>query len=103
VHVVAFLTDLMDRSRLTGALVDLTFATDPLAARDADAVLIDLTRFGPIVAAIRAVAPDARIVAFGPHVDTASLAQAIRDGADAAIPRSQLFRDPTAAVSGEPI
>ena len=102
-HVVAFLADLMDRSRLTGTFTDLTFTTDPAAAADADVVLIDLVRFGALVGAIRAAAPGARIVAFGPHVDTDSLAQAVRDGADAALARSQFFRDPAAAAVGEPI
>ena len=76
-HVVAFLADLMDRSRLTGTFADLIFTTDPAATGDADVVLIDIVRFGALVGAIRAVAPGARIVAFGPHVDTDALAQAI--------------------------
>ncbi len=41
---------------------------------------------------MRAAAPGARIVAFGPHVDTEGLAQARRDGADAVLPRSRFFR-----------
>lgn len=100
-HVVAFLTDLMDRSRLTGTFTGLVFTTDPAAAAGADAVLVDLARFGSLVGAIRAAAPDARIVAFGPHVDTDALDRATRDGADVALPRSQFFRDPAAAVVGE--
>jgi hypothetical protein len=51
------------------------------------------------VAEVRAAAPDARIVAFGPHVDTALLEQATRDGADAVLPRSRFFQDPTAALT----
>jgi hypothetical protein len=45
------------------------------------------------------VAPGARIVAFGPHVDDELLAQAERDGADLVLPRSRFFQDPAAAIT----
>ena len=99
VRVVAFVADLMDRSRITGSLPDVAFASDPASARDADVVVVDLARFASLVVALRAESPTARIVAFGPHVDTSALEQALVDGADAALPRSQFFREPTAAIS----
>ena len=102
-HVVAFVADLMDRSRITGSFAEssagITFAGDPATAHDADVVVVDLARFAGLVGAIRAEAPAARVVAFGAHVDTEVLQQALRDGADIALPRSQFFRDPAAAIS----
>jgi DNA-binding NarL/FixJ family response regulator len=48
---------------------------------------------------VREEAPRARIVAFGAHVDTDTIARAVDDGADVALARSQFFRDPAAAIS----
>ena len=64
-------------------------------------MVVDLARFGDAVAPVRATAPGARIVAFGPHVDDAALTQPRRDGADLVLARSAFFRDPRAAVTGE--
>ena len=97
--VVALVDDLMDRSRIRGALPDAAFTGDPAACADADVVLVDLHRHAVAVAAVRSVAPHTRIVAFGSHVDTEALARATRDGADVAMPRSRFFRDPAAAVT----
>lgn len=97
--IVAITSDLMDRSRLSTALGDVTFAREATACAGADAVVIDLARDAALVAAVRAVAPGARIVAFGPHVDADLLAQATRDGADVVLPRSRFFQDPVAALA----
>jgi DNA-binding NarL/FixJ family response regulator len=97
-RIVAMTNDLMDRSRLTTALGDVEFTDDPSACTGAAVVVIDLARNVAAVAPVRAAAPDARIVAFGPHVDTDALDQATRDGADAVLPRSRFFQDPAAAV-----
>ena len=97
--VVAFVTDLMDRSKVQSAVEGVTFARDPAAAAGADVVIVDLARFADKVAEVRAQAPAARIVAFGPHVDDARLDGAREDGADTVMARSQFFRDPAAAVS----
>ena len=99
VHVVALVADLMDRSRISGALPDVVFAGDVAATGGAEVVIVDLARYASIVAAVRAQSPTARIVAFGAHVDTGALQQAADDGADVALPRSQFFRDPAAAVT----
>jgi len=101
VSVVAYVTDLMDRSKVQSAVAGITFARDPASATGADVVIVDLARFGDAVAAIRAAAPDARIVAFGPHVEDALLSKAATDGADSVLARSQFFRDPSAAVTGK--
>jgi hypothetical protein len=97
-RIVAMTSDLMDRSRLTTALGDVEFTADASACSGAAVVVIDLARNADAVAAVRAAAPDARIVAFGPHVDTDVLDRAARDGADRVLPRSRFFQDPAAAI-----
>jgi len=96
--VVALVSDLMDRSRVSGALPDVVFASDADISSDADVVIIDLARHSESVAAVRASSPSARIVAFGPHVDEELLQRARADGATFVLARSQFFRDPAAAV-----
>jgi hypothetical protein len=97
-RTVAFVPDLMDRSRLSAALPDLSFVSSAEECAGADVVVVDLARHAALVPAVRAVAPLSRIVAFGPHVDDETLATARRDGADAVFPRSRFFRDPASAV-----
>ena len=101
-RIVALVDDLMDRSRVSGAVPDVEFVRNPTAAAGARVVIVDLARHGGAVASLRAVAPDARIVAFGPHVDDASLDAATADGADVVLPRSRFFRDPASAVAPGP-
>jgi len=87
-NVVALTTDLMDRSKLTSAIPGLSFTL----TADADVVIVDLAR-DPDLGTIRAAAPKARIVAYGPHVDDFTSADA-----DVVLPRSRFFRDPLAAT-----
>jgi DNA-binding NarL/FixJ family response regulator len=96
--IVAMTTDLMDRSRISAALGEVTFASDPAQCADADVVVIDLARHTSAVPMVRTAAPAARIVAFGPHVDTEVLERAAADGADIVLPRSRFFQDPAAAL-----
>jgi hypothetical protein len=100
--VVALVTDLMDRSRITAAIDDpITFVRglDADALGAADVVLVDLTRFDD-VEAVRAAVPDGRIVAFGPHVDDESLDLARVAGIDVVVARSQFFRDLAGFLDG---
>jgi hypothetical protein len=97
--IVALTVDLMDRSRLSSALGDVEFARDAAGCAGADVVVIDLARDAAAVAEVRAAVPAARIVAFGPHVDTELLDRAAADGADAVLPRSRFFQDPAAALA----
>jgi hypothetical protein len=92
--VSALVTDLMDRSKLSAAIPGVQFQL----ADDADVVIVDLAR-GPAIAEIRASHPNARIVAYGSHVDTDSMDAARTAGADDVIPRSKFFRDPGAAIA----
>lgn len=95
---VAFVDDLIDRSKLSGAVPDLTFGRQPGDAAGADVVALDLSRYAEAVAAVRRHAPDARIVAFGRHTEADALRRAVADGADEALPRSRFFADIGAAL-----
>ena len=97
-RVVALVTDLMDRSRLSGAIEGVEFARDIAAIGSADVVIVDLARFAGAVGALRVSLPEARIVAFGPHVDEDAATAAAAAGADVVWPRSRFFRDPGAAL-----
>ena len=98
-RIVALSNDLMDRSRISAAVGDIEFVRDASACVGADVVVVDLARHGADVAAVRGVAPDARIVAFGPHVDVELLDQARADGADTVLPRSAFFQNPAGALA----
>jgi DNA-binding NarL/FixJ family response regulator len=98
-RVCALVTDLMDRSRISGAIADAVFVRDPAACAGADVVIVDLAKSGGEVGALRAVAPAAKVVCFGPHVDEASAAAAREAGADVVLPRSRFFHDPAAAIA----
>jgi hypothetical protein len=98
-RVCALVGDLMDRSRVSGAIDGVEFVRDGAACSGADVVIIDLARSGDQIAAVRAAAPDARLVAFGPHVDEAAAEAARVDGADVVMPRSRFFRDPSAVLT----
>jgi hypothetical protein len=99
VRVVALAPDLMDRSRITAAIDGVVFASDVEGCADADVVIVDLARFAAAVGDVRRALPNARVVAFGPHVDEDAAAGAVADGADVVWPRSRFFRDPAAALA----
>ena len=98
-RVCALVVDLMDRSRITASLPNAVFVRDATACAGADVVIVDLARSGEHVRAVRAAAPAARIVCFGPHVDDEGASAALAAGADAVLPRSRFFRDPAAAIA----
>ena len=100
--VVALVSDLMDRSKLSATIEGVTFARTTAECRDAepDAVIVDLARFAPMVAEVREALPNTRIAAFGPHVDEAAASAAAAAGADVVWPRSRFFRDPAAVLEG---
>lgn len=86
--IVAVTTDLMDRSKITGALADVRVVRPGADLGDPDVVLVDLTLPGALDAA---VATGARVLAYGSHVDEATLTMA-RDAGAEAMPRSVFFR-----------
>ena len=90
-RVVAFVPDLMDRSRVAsaGPVEFVGSAADlPDAAAGADLVIVDLSRPG-----VLEVLPDigAPTVGFGSHVDRALLAAAADAGCQQVLPRSAFF------------
>jgi len=90
-RVVAFVPDLMDRSRIAAAVPDVVFVREAadLVGEQADVVVLDAGRPGvlDVVPSLRC-----RIVAFGSHVDTALLEAARAAGVDEVLPRSAFFR-----------
>jgi hypothetical protein len=97
--VAALVDDLLDRSRLAAALPATTFLTDPGGLGPVDVVVVDLARHAADLALVRGARPEARIVAFGPHVDADALRAARAAGADRVLARSAFFRDPAAAIA----
>lgn len=94
---MAFVSDLMDRSKIAGA-GEVTFARGAEEAAGADVVIVDLGAHADLVPTIRAAAPEARIVAYGRHTETAALEQALTDGANESLARSRFFADPASWI-----
>jgi hypothetical protein len=94
VTVVAYVPDLMDRSKLAAADPAVTFVNRPgdlpAAADGADLVVVDLGR-PAIFEVLAEVTGVARVIGFGSHVDRATLERAKAAGCEA-MPRSQFFR-----------
>ncbi|MCC5950527.1 MAG: hypothetical protein JJU45_00375 [Acidimicrobiia bacterium] len=93
--VVAFVPDLMDRSKVAAALGERcrfvrTAAELVSEARGAALVVADLSRPGAIEAVI-SLEPGPRVVCFAPHVDDDVLAVAAGAGHEA-LARSAFFR-----------
>ena len=99
--VVAFVDDLMDRSRITSAVEGVRYQRaiggDGVSDVEVEIVIIDLLKHAGSVVAIRAHYPAARLIGFAPHVDAASTNAALM-GVDVAVPRSRFFRDITAVM-----
>lgn len=87
-RVVAITTDLMDRSKITGAIDGVRVVQPGGDIGGADVVLVDLGLPGALD---QASAGGARVLAYGSHVDEATLAAARAAGAEA-MPRSLFFR-----------
>jgi DNA-binding NarL/FixJ family response regulator len=95
--VVAYVPDLMDRSKVAGVGAPVSFPPTPdalvAAAADADVVVVDLGRQGVVDVLPALVATGARVVAFGSHVDRDTLDAARAAGCEEVLPRSAFFRD----------
>ena len=89
-RVVAFIPDLMDRSRLSAPGVEVVIVDDPegLADAHADLVVVDLARPG-VIASLGAVAGPT--VGFVAHIDEATMAAALAAGCDEVLARSRFF------------
>lgn len=89
---LAFVPDLMDRSRLAG--LDVTFvarAEELHAAVDGDVVIVDLSRPG-VLDALVGVTAGVRTIGFGSHVDRELLDAARAAGCGEVMARSEFFR-----------
>jgi hypothetical protein len=86
--VVAITRDLMDRSKITGAIDHVRVVGPAGDLAGATVVIVDLGLAGALEAAI---ASGAKVIAYGSHVDESTLAAARSAGAEA-MPRSVFFR-----------
>jgi hypothetical protein len=89
--VVAYVPDVMDRSKLVAVRADVVFVADPRALVDApgDVVVVDLMRDGvlEVLPALRG----RRVIGFGRHTERARLEAAAAAGCDEVLPRSAFF------------
>jgi predicted short-subunit dehydrogenase-like oxidoreductase (DUF2520 family) len=94
--VVAYVPDLMDRSRVQAAAPGARFVRAPrdlaAAAAEADVVVVDLSRPGVLAELATLAVLPGRVVGFAPHVDGDLLAAAGAAGCNDVLPRSQFFR-----------
>ncbi len=91
-RVVAYVPDLMDRSRIAAA-AEVTFVDRPegladVAAQGADVAVVDLTRPG-VLEAIPSVA--VRVLGFANHTERELLESARAAGCEQALARSAFF------------
>jgi DNA-binding NarL/FixJ family response regulator len=88
--------DLMDRSRITSAVpdVEVVFVASPdalVGLAGVDAVVVDLGKRGALDALPAIVAAGTRVIAYGSHVDRATLDAARAAGVTEVLPRSAFF------------
>ncbi|MGZ0177385.1 MAG: hypothetical protein ACKVIQ_10990 [Acidimicrobiales bacterium] len=92
VPVVALSVDLMDRSKISAAFPEATLVRSVSKLVDAATpnalVLVDLARLDEVMV-LQTI--DARVIAFGSHVNEEQLAAATAAGVEA-LPRSVFFR-----------
>src|SRR5687768_10792699 len=93
--VVAYVPDLMDRSKVSAAAGDVRFVARPgalvEAAAAADLVVVDLSRPGVIDALADVAALGVRVIGFGSHVDREVLDEARAAGCSQVLARSAFF------------
>jgi hypothetical protein len=93
--VLAYVPDLMDRSKVSAAAPDVRFVSSPAALVDGggSVVVVDLGRPGVVDVLPAVVATGARVIAFGSHVDRDTLDAARAAGCTEVLPRSRFFAD----------
>ena len=87
-RIVGFVPDLMDRSRLGGA-VEVVTEPASLVGVSADLVVVDLGRDGVLEVVGRIDVPT---IGFCAHVDDELMSAATAAGCDEVLPRSRFFR-----------
>ena len=92
--VVAYVPDLMDRSKVAGAGADVTFVARPadlpaaVTSAGAELVVVDLTRPGVVDVLGDVGAP---VVGFANHTNRQAMEEAAAAGADQVLARSAFF------------
>ena len=102
--VVAYVPDLMDRSKVSAAAGSaVRFVRQPAdlveAATTADVVVVDLGRDGVIDALADVAALGVRVIGFGSHVDREVLDAARAAGCSQVLARSAFFGQITALLA----
>ena len=93
-RIVAYVPDLMDRSKVAAAAGDVTFVSRPAdlagaaAGAGAGLVVVDLTRPG-VVAALAGLS--GRVIGFANHTSRDAMAAARAAGCEQVLPRSEFF------------
>jgi len=91
-RVVAYVPDLMDRSRVASATKDITFVSDlaalPVAAEEADLVVVDLTRAGVLEIVPTLAGP---VIGFANHTERELMDSARSAGCTTVLARSAFF------------
>jgi hypothetical protein len=93
-RIAAYTPDLMDRSKIAAAFPGCRFVARPEALvglADIDVVVVDLSKRGVLDVLADIVKSGPPVVAYGSHVDKATLAAATGAGAAAVVPRSAFF------------
>jgi DNA-binding NarL/FixJ family response regulator len=112
VSVVLVSSDMLVSSRLrstaeqAGVALGIALSSSELASRlrsDTRLVVFDLSqpalKLPEAVAAVRAAAPQAKILAFGPHVEEGLLAAARSAGCDDVLTNGQFHREQSAILA----
>jgi hypothetical protein len=93
VRIVAYVPDLMDRSKVAAA-GEVTFVGQPSAlieaASGADVVVVDLTRPG-VLEAVASVAGGTRVIGFANHTERELMESARAAGCGTVLARSAFF------------
>jgi len=93
--LLAYIPDLMDRSKVQAAAPSLTLARTPAdllaSAGPGVTVVVDLSRPGVLEVLGPLVAAGARVIGFGSHVDKDVLAAASGAGCEQVLARSAFF------------
>ena len=93
-RIVAYVPDLLDRSKVAAAAGDVTFVNQPTdlaqtaADKDADLVVVDLTRPGVIEAVEGLPHP---VLGFSKHTNREAMDAAVAAGAERVLARSAFF------------
>jgi hypothetical protein len=101
VNVVAYVPDLMDRSRISGAGASVSFVPSPeaLLVAGADLVVVDLNRSGVLDVIGQLAIP---VIGYASHVDRDLLAAARAAGCGTVLARSAFFSRVAELLAGRP-